>query len=56
MAIERIYFKEENFVLTLIYGKLTESELITHVAEMHEEYSNIMGIREMADCQLCGVW
>ncbi|NWF39218.1 hypothetical protein F3F96_08725 [Mariprofundus sp. NF] len=51
MAIERIYFEAENFVLTLIYGKLTNSELTTHVVEMNRDYNHIKGVRELADCR-----
>jgi len=51
MSIERIYFEAENVVLTLIYGKLTSSELSAHVTEMNDEYNTIEGIRELADCR-----
>jgi len=51
MAIERIYYAEENFVLTLIYGKLTNADLARHVIEMNREYSDIEGVREVADCR-----
>ncbi|ATX80110.1 hypothetical protein Ga0123461_1697 [Mariprofundus aestuarium] len=51
MPIERIYFEDQNFVLTLIYGKLTNSELSNHVLEMNSEYSGIEGVREVADCR-----
>ncbi len=51
MAIDRIYFKKENFVLTLIYGKLTSSELYEHVLTMNRDYNGIYGIREFADCR-----
>lgn len=51
MAIERIYYPEENFVLTLIYGKLTNADLGRHVIEMNREYSGIEGVREVADCR-----
>ena len=51
MAIDRIYFKEKNFVLTLIYDKLTDIELINHVHAMNTEYEGIYGIKELADCR-----
>ena len=51
MSIERIFFKKENFVLTLIYGKLTEAELLEHVQAMNHQYSDIYGIKELADCR-----
>jgi len=51
MSIERIYFEKENFVLTLIYGKLTNEELASHVLEMNKEYADIEGLREVADCR-----
>ncbi len=51
MAIDRIYFKEENFVLTLIYNKLTDIQLIEHVQVMNTEYEGIFGIKELADCR-----
>ena len=51
MSIQRIYFEPENFVLTLIYGKLTNSELTDHVMEMNREYNHIHGVRELADCR-----
>lgn len=51
MAITRIYFKEENFVLTIIYDKLTDLELVEHVQAMNIEYAGIYGIKELADCR-----
>jgi len=51
MAINRIYFKEENFVLTIIYDELTDIELAEHVYTMNTEYEGITGIRELADCR-----
>ncbi len=51
MAINRIYFKEKNFVLTIIYDKLTDIELIEHVLAMNTEYEGIYGIKELADCR-----
>jgi hypothetical protein len=51
MSIERIYFEQENVVLTLIYGKLTNHDLTAHVFEMNHEYNGIEGIREIADCR-----
>ena len=51
MTIERKYFKEQNFVLTLIYGKLKDEDLLEHVSTMNEEYSDIAGIIELADCR-----
>jgi hypothetical protein len=51
MSIERIYFEQENVILTLIYGKLTNHELTAHVLEMNRDYNGIEGIREIADCR-----
>lgn len=51
MAIERVYFREHNFVLTIIFGKLTGRELAEHVLAMNRDYANIKGIRELADCR-----
>ncbi len=51
MAINRIYFKEKNFVLTIIFDKLTDIELIEHVQVMNTEYEGIYGIKELADCR-----
>jgi len=51
MAIERIYYKEQNFVLTLIYDELTDLELIKHVHAMNSEYEGIFGLKELADCR-----
>lgn len=51
MTIDRFYFEEHNFVLTLIYGKLTNTELLEHVQAMNQEYSEISGIKELADCR-----
>jgi len=51
MAIDRIYFKEENFVLTIIYDKLTDLELVEHVQTMNTDYEGIYGIKELADCR-----
>ena len=51
MSIERIYYQEPNFVLTLIYGKLTSGELADHVGTMNTEYAGIAGIKELADCR-----
>jgi len=51
MAIDRIYFGEENFVLTLIFDKLTDIELIEHVQAMNTEYDGVYGIKELADCR-----
>lgn len=51
MAIERIYFPDENFVLTLIYGSLDNQQLSRHVMEMNAEYQDIDGVRELADCR-----
>ncbi len=51
MAINRIYFKEKNVVLTIIYDKLTDIELIEHVLAMNTEYEGIYGIKELADCR-----
>jgi len=51
MAIERIYFREANFVLTLIYGKLTNAEIGQHVIEMNHENAASSGMMELADCR-----
>jgi hypothetical protein len=51
MTIERIYFEQENVVLTLIYDKLTNHKLTAHVLEMNRDYNGIEGIREIADCR-----
>ena len=51
MSIERIYYKEENFVLTIIYDQLTDEELLEHVYTMNTEYAGIYGIKELADCR-----
>ena len=51
MAIKRIYFRENNFVLTQIYGKLTNSEISDHVIEMNHECSAEKGLMELADCR-----
>ena len=51
MPIERTYFEEHNFVLTLIYGKLTPIELDQHVIEMNREYGGKYAVDELADCR-----
>ena len=51
MTIERIYFEGHNFVLSLIYGKLTEAELGQHVLAMNEEYKDKTAVNELADCR-----
>ena len=51
MSIERVFFREHNFVLTIIFGKLTGRELSEHVLAMNRDYSFIKGIRELADCR-----
>ncbi len=50
MPIERTYFKDHNFVLTRIYGKLTPAELGQHVIEMNGEYKGKHAVNELADC------
>ncbi|WP_236075268.1 hypothetical protein [Mariprofundus sp. EBB-1] len=51
MAIERIYYREHNFVLTLIYGKLSNAELAEHVIKMHQENEKESALTELADCR-----
>ena len=51
MAIERIYYKEQNFVLTIIFDELTDQELIEHVHAMNTDYEGIYGLKELADCR-----
>ncbi|MEN8223009.1 MAG: hypothetical protein ABFR36_07085 [Acidobacteriota bacterium] len=51
MPIQRIYYKEQNFVLTIIYDELTDMELIEHVHAMNTEYDGIKGVKELADCR-----
>jgi hypothetical protein len=51
MTIERVYFREHNFVLTIIFDKLTGRELAEHVLAMNRDYASIKGIRELADCR-----
>lgn len=51
MPIKRKYFEDENFVLTLIYGKLTRAELGQHVIEMNNEHKDKAGVNELADCR-----
>ncbi len=51
MAIDRIYYKEQNFVLTIIYDELSDLELIEHVHAMNTEYKGVFGLKELADCR-----
>lgn len=51
MAIQRIYLNEHHFVLTIIYGKLTNAELGEHVVAMNEETACNVGMMELADCR-----
>jgi hypothetical protein len=51
MPIERKYFREDNFVLTLIYGELTSAQLSDHVIQMNQENSASAGLIELADCR-----
>ncbi len=51
MAIDRIYYKEQNFLLTIIYDQLSDLELIEHVHAINNEYQNIDGLKELADCR-----
>ena len=51
MSIERIYFRKEKFILTLIYGKLTNTEIGEHVMEMNNELATCTGLIELADCR-----
>ena len=51
MSIERVFFRDHNFVLTIISGKLTGRELSEHVLAMNRDYAFIKGIRELADCR-----
>ena len=51
MAIDRIYFKEHNFLLTIIYDQLTDLELIEHVHAINNEYESIPRLKELADCR-----
>lgn len=51
MAIDRIYYKEQNFLLTIIYDQLSDLELIEHVHAINNEYQNIEGLKELADCR-----
>jgi len=51
MAIDRIYYREHNFVLTLISGKLTNAEIGEHVIIMNRENAAYAGLIELADCR-----
>jgi len=51
MAIERIYYRDHHFVLTLIYGKLTNAEIGEHVLAMNKEYAGEAALVELADCR-----
>lgn len=51
MPIKRIYFEADNFVLSLIYGKLTNAELGQHVIDMNNEYRGKHAVNELADCR-----
>jgi len=51
MTIERIYFKKDNFILTLMYGKLTNAQIGEHVVAMNKEYASCTGVTELADCR-----
>ncbi|OIQ00052.1 MAG: hypothetical protein AUK35_05310 [Zetaproteobacteria bacterium CG2_30_46_52] len=51
MAIKRVYFREDNFVLTMIYGKLTNAEINAHVIAMNKENAKVTGLMELADCR-----
>ncbi|TLS67224.1 hypothetical protein FEF65_07225 [Mariprofundus erugo] len=51
MAIERIFFREDNFVLTVIYGRLTNAEIGEHVIQMNREYAACSALVELADCR-----
>ncbi len=51
MTIKRVYFRDDNFVLTQIYGKLTNPEIGDHVIEMNRECSADHALIELADCR-----
>ena len=51
MSIERIFFREYNFVFSIFFGKLTGKELSAHVLAINRDYAFIKGIRELTDCR-----
>ncbi len=51
MAIKRVYFEEQNFVLSVFYDKLTNVGLTQHIIDMNLAFADKAAVNELADCR-----